>query len=130
MGGAARKELLVSLPDFAKQLVVPFLNDKRDLPALELLLTATVGTVLPAILFWYYPSHLAGFVFLAYRLLTFGPRFILTLHIAPHRRLFNPKSEVLGKTAAEWLNGYAESILVAMFGIPPGLIHSITYITS
>lgn len=112
---ATRREHIFPMPEFVKTFFLPMLDDERDYIALEMLLNMTITVPPLMILFWMYPSHLVGLVFLVWRLLTFAPRFMLTLHVTSHRRLFKPKY---------WpLNYFAETFLAFFLGLPPGFYY-------
>ncbi|GBG25312.1 Hypothetical Protein FCC1311_015292 [Hondaea fermentalgiana] len=111
---AERKEHLFPMPAFVRTLCLPLLEDERDYIALEMFLNLAL-TVPPLMaLFWMYPSHIVGVIFLVWRLLTFAPRFMLTLHVTSHRRLFKQKY---------WPLNFMGTMLGFFLGLPPGFYY-------
>lgn len=122
---AARNEHLFALPSFVQNLLKKTLVDERDYIALELLVNVLM-TVVPAWIFvWSIPLvfpeeyqwliHVfAPIYYLACLLPVFSvyQRFILTLHVTSHRRLFPKKFDFVNKLNEIFVNPF--------FGIPPG----------
>ncbi|KAL6753173.1 fatty acid desaturase-domain-containing protein [Haematococcus lacustris] len=108
---ATRREYLFPLP---RCLFRGRLNDERDLPAAWLVANVLLVTVpWAACLHLTRCSHLAGAAYMATNYALFLQRFMLTLHVTEHRKLW--KSD---RGALDLLVPY---LLCPLFGVPPGL---------
>jgi len=112
---APRRESLFSLPSSMKQAILPMLNDERDYIAAELLVNISVVLIPLTIAMYVYPMHSVMVAFLVGRLLVFGARFFLTLHVTSHRKLF--------KDGFWPLNSYLEVVISPLMGMPPGFYY-------
>ena len=122
---APRSENLFPLPSFLANFLKPLCNDPRDYLCLELLINVLL-TVVPAYIFiWSIPLwapeqyqwliHVAAPIFYVVCLVppfSVYQRFILTLHVTSHQRVF-PKR-------FDWANMLNEIFVNPFFGIPPG----------
>lgn len=68
------------------------LNDKRDVPAVNCLLNICCTTLPAAVLLHalHLDSHAVGLLYMVLNYAVFLQRFLLTLHITEHRKLFRP----------------------------------------
>lgn len=87
-----RKEYLFSVVDtlFDVASIKGLLNDKRDVPAVNLLINICC-TALPAAILLNYRkvnSHVIGLAYFVINYILYLQRFLLTLHFTEHRRLF------------------------------------------
>ena len=88
------------------------LNDRRDLPLVGVMLSASL--ILPAALYLYVPGRFNWWLALAYWLvwaLVFLDRVTLMLHCTSHRTLFSRR--------VRWLNAYVPWILGPLYGQTP-----------
>ncbi|AKU97760.1 hypothetical protein AKJ09_04424 [Labilithrix luteola] len=94
-----------------ERIIVPLINDKRDVPFVKLALAMTL-MVIPFAAYLFIPGHFRwwlGVAYLAFTFLVFVDRCILMLHNTSHRPLF--KSKVL--------NLYIPWVLGPFFGESP-----------
>lgn len=87
---AQRSEYYCKLPQWLEALLVPLLQDKRDLPVLYLF-SNVVTSMLPAALsVFFFPrwSSVLGPAYLAIIDFLFLERYLLALHYSEHQKLF------------------------------------------
>lgn len=101
--------------DCLRPYVLPLLADERDFIAVELFVNMVLVLAPLFVAFCWYPSHIFGVLFAFFRLKLFGQRFMLTLHIVSHRKLFKDDN-LFGKV----LNRFPETIFAVAMGLPPG----------
>ena len=84
-----RREALFTLPESIQHMIIPMLNDPRDV--LITMLQINIGVVvLPAVFYFFLfsSSHLFGLVHLATVYFLFVQRFMLMLHFSEHRFVY------------------------------------------
>ena len=118
---APRNEYLWKPPAAAAARLERALSDRRDAPALWLLVNV-VAYAVPGTLAVYAvepgtaAAHAAGAAYLAGLLVLFLQRFLLCLHVVEHRRLLRWRG-VEGAIA----NGVPAFLLAPLFGVPSGM---------
>lgn len=125
---AARNESLFPLPGPVRRLLTSWCVDPRDYICIELMVNCLL-TIVP--LFWaiwslplwapeeyHWLVHVlapAFIVIFAAPPVSLYQRYILTLHVTSHRRIFSKKYD--------FMNRFNEIVLNPHFGIPPGSYH-------
>ena len=86
---ADRKEAFIRLPRFIEDFVVNYIiYDKRDAIMASLIMNILCTTVPLTCLLYNYPSHLLGAFSMTLTYFMYLQRFVLMLHYAEHRKLF------------------------------------------
>lgn len=84
-----RREYLFRMPGFVARPLSTMLADTRDEPIVHLLCNQLLLVVPAAVLlFLYCHSHIVGALYFALNYALFLQRFMLTLHVTEHRKLF------------------------------------------
>ena len=112
---ADRREAFVRLPQFLEDFVVKYIiYDKRDAIMASLIMNILCTTVPLTALLYKYPSHLLGAFSMGFTYFMYLQRFILMMHYAEHRKLFQePYHKVL-----QYL---LPCVVCPFFGMPPGM---------
>jgi len=113
---AKRNEWLFTPPGIIDRPLRALIKDQRDAPILYLFFNIASLTFPAAFALFMLPaSHLLGVIFLVANQIYFLPRFILAMHYATHRTLFD-------KSKGGWmLNHLPHHVTCMFFGIPPGM---------
>lgn len=99
-----RKEYLFAVVDTSLDVGIRgLLNDKRDVPAVDLLINICCTTLPAAVLLHILSvnSHMIGLTYFISNYVVFLQRFLLTLHFTEHRKLFKPGELLLVVASAQ-----------------------------
>jgi len=111
-----RKEYLFKLPQAIEDKIIPQLVNPKDIVMIRLIFNISV-TIIPsaALLFWYRnPPVVLGVLHMFMILVLYLQRFVLTLHFASHKSLFN----------SHLFDLYLQYVISPFFGIPSGTYRS------
>jgi len=112
-----RQEFLFKLPGFVEDFVKPHLNNPADITTVRTFGNIFMLTIPFAVLYYTVlpASHLIGCAYLGIGFAPLATRFILAMHFATHRKMFNKNSPLA------FLNDVSSMFICAFFGIAPGV---------